>query len=456
MLYGNKLKDNVLYLFDCTAQSCGFLSPIITIAFFSSFIASVAGYATPLIFLISGLTSMAVAYVIAQFAKKYQSAGGVYSYIYQSLGLTHGFLSGWIYLLGLVAAFLAILVAFGNYAETFLFDYLHVKVHWFLLMLIAMSFLVLISFFDVRVSTRIQLIIVAIAALLILAMCFYIISKGGAEGNSLLPFSPASSPSKLGLGFGLILGTFAFAGYESATVLSEEAKAPKKTIPNAIILSVGITTIFFVIVSYAYAIGFGNYQANHYWGNDSKTMATIAHQYLGNWAVPVTYLLVILDAFAVAVAILNTASRVLFSMGREKLFPQVLGKTQFTQETPFLASCCVLMLSFFITLIFWCITKTWEIEFNIMLAISSICFLITYLYIIITGLICFRKTISHYSKFKHLIIPLIAAISSFFALIASIVPRGGIQNYVPVFVIAWILIGFFILKFVILPRFYKK
>jgi len=98
-----------------------------------------------------------------------------------------------------------------------------------------------ISYFDIRYSTRLQLVIMAISAVIVLALSLTIIFKGGASGNTIGPFLSSSADSLGGFAFGAIYGLVLFTGYESAAVLAEEATNPKKVIPLAIIGSVIIT-----------------------------------------------------------------------------------------------------------------------------------------------------------------------------------------------------------------------
>ena len=92
---------------------------------------------------------------------------------------------------------------------------------------------------------------------LIVAEGDYVIAHGGATGNSVHPFDPSAAPKSANIGLAVVYTIFAFAGFEGATTLGEEARKPTKTIPRALIFTVLSIGIFYVVVTYAEVIGFG-------------------------------------------------------------------------------------------------------------------------------------------------------------------------------------------------------
>ena len=48
-----------------------------------------------------------------------------------------------------------------------------------------------------------------------------------------------------------------FVGFETAANLAEEAENPKKAIPRAVMVSIVIVSVFYVIAAYAQIAGFG-------------------------------------------------------------------------------------------------------------------------------------------------------------------------------------------------------
>lgn len=448
MVWGNKLKGDVVTSLDAAAQAFGAMGPIAAMAFYTFLIASEAGFASPLVLLLSGLASIAIGYVVAQFAMKYHLTGAIYNYLAITLGKRQGFMGGWVYLLGWTAAVTAMLLGIAGYTKKFFIDYLAWDVHWFPIVVAGSIILALISYFDVRLSTRVQLTLVSISAIFVIYVCVCILMAGGAQGISYAPFSPASSPSLVGIGLGFIFGILVYIGFDSAAVLAEEAKATA-SIPMSIIFSVVIVTIFYVFVSFSFANGYGQSNVSE-WAKDTTALATMTKRYVGDWGVPISIIMVIIDTFAVAIASLNAGARLLYAMAREDTMPHILTKTQPKHGSPFVASSTILTIILISAFIFSYVLNTeWTVEFELSSAILSLSLVLVYIYISFAGLIFFRKE-RPYSFFKHFLVPIIALIVPTAALISSLMPQGGMLNYVPIFIAGWIIIGF------ILSRLFKN
>ncbi len=93
----NTLRKGSLSTLDAMAQSIALLALVMGTALSTSLAAGSAGAATPLAFLVVGLTSLCLAYVIIRFTRRSASAGSVYTYIAQGLGPQVGFVGGWMY-----------------------------------------------------------------------------------------------------------------------------------------------------------------------------------------------------------------------------------------------------------------------------------------------------------------------------------------------------------------------
>jgi len=94
---GQSLRKGSLSIFDAIAQSVALLALEMAIALSSSFAAASAGAAAPLAYIVAGLASLCLAYVIIRFTRRMASAGGIYTYISQGLGPQAGFIGGWMY-----------------------------------------------------------------------------------------------------------------------------------------------------------------------------------------------------------------------------------------------------------------------------------------------------------------------------------------------------------------------
>jgi amino acid transporter len=95
--------------------------------------------------------------------------------------------------------------------------------------------LFLLSYFDVRISTRTQLWLVFGSVSIVVLLALFVLVKGGASGYSLAPFSLSAAGGVQGLAFGMIFAILMYTGFESAAVLAEETADPKRSMPIAIV-----------------------------------------------------------------------------------------------------------------------------------------------------------------------------------------------------------------------------
>jgi len=162
------------------------------------------------------------------------------------------------------------------------------------------------------------------------------------------PVNYIESPSGFtGIVIAFVLIFFAFIGFEDMANIAEEVKKPKKTLPRAIILSVVIAGILYVLVSLA-VVRVVNWEEL---ANSSAPIALVAERGLGAEA---HILLSSIALFAITNTVLITlvaGSRIFYGMAKEKVFPNIIGKIHFKTKTPWVAVIVILITSIAFTLI---------------------------------------------------------------------------------------------------------
>lgn len=73
----------------------------------------------------------------------------------------------------------------------------------------------------------------------------------GFSAPAVVDMTALPAPEWGAIGAGAILAFFAFLGFEDIVNMAEEVRDPSKTLPKAILLSLAITTVIYVIVAYA-------------------------------------------------------------------------------------------------------------------------------------------------------------------------------------------------------------
>jgi len=83
-----------------TAFGTSIVAPAASVITALVFVVSYAGFASPLVVLVTFAASLCCALSIAEFARRVPSAGWAYTYNSRGLGQTAGFLTGWMMIFG--------------------------------------------------------------------------------------------------------------------------------------------------------------------------------------------------------------------------------------------------------------------------------------------------------------------------------------------------------------------
>jgi len=344
-----------LTLVDVVAQSVGFMGPVFSIAFLVPLVMGIisatgngAGIAAPLSIAIAAVGILAVAWLVAEYAKRIQAAGALYDYVTDGLGQKIGAAAGFLYYVGVMAlgAGLLVLIA-GTIHDTLAseFEFTRIPVTgWAIILLV---FIAIVMFFGVALSTRFQLVLALLSVVTVLLFSLYVIKQVGSANDVASTFNPNNAPGGWsGIAFGIVYGVLLFTGFETAANLGEETAHPKRDIPRAIVTSVVVVAVFYIVVSYAQVAGYGFSLDNIGKAASAPLFGLGAAPEDGGFGGPTMLrlleLVVILDMLAVLIGISVASSRGIFAMSRDHRFPSVLGKVS-RRGTPLNASGVVLV-----------------------------------------------------------------------------------------------------------------
>ena len=356
---GEKLGKGNLTLLDVIAQSIGFIGPVFAAAFFIPTIVGAslngkgAGIASPVSIIIAMIGMCAVAWIISRFARRIHAAGSLYDYVTEAFGERIGFVAGWVYYGGVIALTLAIGLAFGGFLHDTLFFNHGVELEWFWYSIAFWVVAAAMMIRGVAISTRVQLVLGVGSFLIILAFSIWVIIKVGGDGGlSGAPFNPSSSDQGWnGIFFGVLYAVIMFIGFESSANLAEETKSPRKHLPLAIFGSCIAVGIFYIIVTYAQAVGFGlsvqdwlaAFPPLYALAADPRFGSTLFGE-LVQW-------IVVIDIAAVGLGTAVGSSRGVFALARDGRLPKVLASVHPKYKTPWIASTALAVASIILIII---------------------------------------------------------------------------------------------------------
>lgn len=318
-----------------------------------------AGWNATLAVIVSTLGVLAIGYAVALFARRYAGAGAVYEY------LTHGahpwvgiLVSGFFFVGTLFLGGGGIYLGLGILGDGFW------KAHvsesgsgWWLWGLIGLAIVLCLNYVGVRVAVRTMLAFATLSFVPMVILALVILARGGEEGITLSMFDPTET-SLLGISGGgvlggVLLGILLFVGFEAAASLGEESHDPHRSIPRAVLGTIAAAGIFYVVMSFAFSIGYGKEAVSEgAWAFSPGPVSELATQYVGSWFATLLELVVILDALALALAICVTIGRGYFALGRDGLLPGVFAKVS-RFETPWVGNLMVAVGGVALTLLVW-------------------------------------------------------------------------------------------------------
>jgi amino acid transporter len=439
----NRLKAGTLGLLDAVVMSCAFIAPGMVMIFGNLFIAIWAGGAISLVYLLSGIVILTIAYCVGQLARKYPSAGAFYTYACKGLGPKSGFMTGWLLFAGWACLAPAQAAIFGSWLHDILARN-GLGIPWPVLSLALLAVVCILSLLGIKLSMRLGLIGLVFEVTVVTILSVFIVAKGGAGGNTLQAFVPeAAFKGWNGITMGMVFAIWGFVGFEASAVLGEEVRDPKRTIPRAVMLSVIILGVYYVAVSYAESIGFGMSAAGtHAISTDPVAFDTLANRFAGVWVRFFIDIAALTSVFALNLATVNSISRVIYVMGRERLLPKVLGRTLRRYQTPHIAITAIIAFATAVCLIggfAWGPLNA----FGYIMFIGTLGMIAVYALINLSTMgVYWRNFRAEFSVLKHAVIPLIGIAALVWVLKGNVYPvPASPYDYFIYVVAAWALVG---------------
>lgn len=295
----------------------GFMAPTIVFDTFG-IVSDITNGHVPAAYL---FTAVAILFTAASYRKMvsvYPTAGSSYTYVQKTMNPSFGFMVGWSALLDyLFTPMINALVCS---------IYVSVMFPNFPVWLIIVIFVVVTTsanIFSVKISVSLNALFVAwqiITMIVFIALCMmHLVQADGTGGVfSTQPFYSSNLEISAFMG-GAALLAFSFLGFDAVTTLAEETINPTKVIPKAITWIVVIAGITFVIVSYFEQSVMYLFPKI----DDIEGTSMILAKYLGGTLFQSMLLSATLTStFASAMVSQTSASRLLYAMGRDGVFPK--------------------------------------------------------------------------------------------------------------------------------------
>lgn len=312
-----------------------------------------AGPAALLAFGLNGVVTTFTALSYAELASSIPEAGGGYAFVKKVMPNWVAFISGWMLWFAYIVACSLYARGFGSYLLEFLSEYSPPLASWLetvlgetgtvvlLTVLVAITFLALNIVGTHATGKAENIITVAKIAILSVFIAFGLAAVFQNPSVATANFEPFFATGATGVIAAMGLIFIAFEGYDLIATVSEEVRDPKRTIPRAILSSLAITIVIYILVVFVTLAAVPSVGGVPTWeaiGALGETgIIGAAASFMPSWGV----LLVLFGGIFATLSALNAtimaSSRVAFAMGRDWMLPHQLSRLHAKRKTPVLA-----------------------------------------------------------------------------------------------------------------------
>ncbi len=288
-----------------------------------------------LVYLAMGLVTVFTALNYSELGAAIPLAGGGYSFTSRTLPPPVAFLTGWFFWIGNTLACAMYAIIFALTMRAYFWPTVSVP-------LLALLTTVVFAAVNLRGMSE-AILIITVMNLVELAVLLGVAAFGSVQVDAvnLQPLAPMGWGPFLP---GMALIYVSYVGFELITVASEEIINPGKTIPRAILITLGVGIAIYVFVVW---VMMGIVPSEVLARSEVPFILTAEHVFgdAGRWAGIIATVMASLSAFSVT---LGASARVLYALGRDGHFPPVLARLHGRFRTPHvaLAVCAVIVVVF--------------------------------------------------------------------------------------------------------------
>src|SRR3954468_2585712 len=295
-----------------------------------------AGPAIILSFVLAGVTCAFSALSYAELASSIPVSGSAYTYGYATMGELLAWIIGWDLILEYAVSVAAIAVGWGQYFNNLIDSVFGLSLPEAIAnppgeggsfnvpaVFIVLAVAALLCY-GVRESARANTIMVFTK--LAIVVLFIVLAFTGFKTSNPHPFSPGGFSAIVD---GASIVFFAYIGFDAISTSGEETKNPGRDLPIAILGSLAICTVFYILValSATAAVPYDKI-------DEQAPLAEILRTLNFDWAASLISLGALIAITSVVLTILYGQTRIMFAMSRDGLVPRGFGKLSPQRHTP--------------------------------------------------------------------------------------------------------------------------
>jgi amino acid transporter len=272
----------------------------------------ILGAASPVAYVTAGIAVLLIALCFAEAGSRFDSSGGPYLYALTAFGAFTGFEVAWMYLLARLTALAAVSNTFSAYLG-YLWPPMQHGAGRLIAITVMIGALAATHLFGVQPGKVVNNVFTVGKLVPLLAFCV--------AGLLLLHVHAVpvqAVPGAYSLQQASLLLMFALGGFESASIPSEEVIQPRRSVPTAVLSSVGLVVVLFLVIQIVAQAALPGL------GTSATPLASAARTFLGPAGGLMLTAGAVLSTAGTNHANLFTGSRLLYALGREGQLPSKL------------------------------------------------------------------------------------------------------------------------------------
>jgi len=297
-------------------------------------VAAIAGNAMWISFLLAAAMATLTGLSYAELSSVFPKSAA--EYVYVKAGFNNDFLALFI---GCLTIFVAITsaatvaIGFSGYLAVLLPGY--PPMLYAIGLVLALSFL---NYYGIRESVWVNSIFTLVEVSGLLIIIGVGLSIGSVADTNYLEMPGIAYSSHAAIISTILASTvlvfFAYYGFENISNISEETKNPTRTIPRALVFSILVTTIIYILVAISTVALVG-------WEEISRSnapLALAASKALGNNGIIILTILALFATTNTVLMMLISGSRIIFGIAKyDDAIPSILAEVHSSRKTPWLA-----------------------------------------------------------------------------------------------------------------------
>lgn len=297
-----------------------------------------------------------VALVMSRLAVTFPLAGYGYQWSARLVNPHFGFFTGWLLLTQFLTGFPAVCSALATSLCAFLWPEgtAPMTVAWFTALVILL--VTLIHLFGMRLAAWLNNagVYAELAGVICITVALFVLLDGREIAWERLTdyrnYGTGQTSFFSAFALSLLMGAWCLTGFEAAADLAEETHNPRRAVPRAMLISLLGSGLLGLLLLVGIVLSIGDVRAAQ--GQDSPLIAVLQIKF-GTRGLAAVLIVVAVSIFACAIASLAAASRLLFSLSRDRMLPgaEWLRRVEPQHQTPRNAVLLVWLLSTIVVLL---------------------------------------------------------------------------------------------------------